>query len=236
MAEYFRRIEKKYIIDRKQFEKIQNLLKDKMVEDKFGKSKICNLYFDTQNYDLISHSIQKPVYKDKIRLRSYNEPTENDDVFLEIKRKYKGVVAKRRIKLKLNEIDKFFSREKIETADTQVRKEIDYYFKYYNLKPTMFLSYDRIAYYDKINPNFRVTFDTNIIARDYNLTLGKSEEGQHIFERSKYIMELKTLGSIPIWFTKKLSEENIFPCGFSKYGEAYTQIILKANHIKKYII
>ena len=236
MAEFFRRVEKKYIINKKQFEIIQDRMQDKMIEDSYGKSKICNVYFDTPNYDLISHSIQKPVYKDKIRLRSYNEPTEKDSVFLEIKRKYDGVVSKRRIKLPLNEAYKYISGEKIETKDVQVQNEIDYYFKYFNLHPTMFLSYDRIAYYDKNDSKFRITFDTNIIARNYDLALEKCDEGKPIFEEDKYIMELKTLGAIPLWLVDSLTEENIFPCGFSKYGEAYTQIVLNANCVKKYVI
>ncbi len=236
MAEFFRRVEKKYIITKEQFLYIQELMKDRMIEDEHGKSKICNVYFDTKNYDLISHSIQKPIYKDKIRLRSYNEPSENDFVFLEIKRKYDGVVSKRRVKLKLKEINKYLSGKEIETTGTQVQNEIDYYFKHYDLHPTMFLSYDRIAYYDKDDSNFRITFDTNIKARNYNLILEKGNDGQAIFEEDKYIMELKTLGAIPMWFVEGLSRKNIFPCGFSKYGEAYTQIILNANCVEKYVI
>lgn len=236
MPEIFRRVEKKYIISKIQFEYIQDIMKDRMIEDSFGKSKICNIYFDTNNYDLISHSIQKPIYKDKIRLRSYNIPTNKDYIFLEIKRKFDGVVTKRRIKLRLEEVNKYFSREKIKTNDSQIQNEIDYYFEHYKLHPTMFLSYDRIAYYDKNDYNFRITFDSNIIARNYNLKLENGNEGQHIFEEDKYIMELKTLGAIPLWFVEILSKAKIYPCGFSKYGEAYTQIVLKSNCVKKYII
>lgn len=236
MAEFFRRVEEKYILNAEQFNKIQEAMKDIMVEDSYGKSKICNVYFDTKNYDLISHSIQKPVYKDKIRLRSYNEPTENDFVFLEIKKKYEGVVSKRRVKLKLPDVYKYFSGEDVETTGTQVQNEIDYYFKHYNLHPTMFLSYDRVAYYDKNDSNFRITFDSNIKARNYDLSLEKGEEGIHIFEEDKYIMEVKTLGAIPMWLVESLSKEKIFPCRFSKYGEAYTQIVLQANSVKKYVI
>ena len=236
MPEIFRRVEKKYIISKIQFEYIQDIMKDRMIEDSFGKSKICNIYFDTNNYDLISHSIQKPIYKDKIRLRSYNIPTNKDCVFLEIKRKFDGVVTKRRIKLRLEEVNKYFSREKIKTNDSQIQNEIDYYFEHYKLHPTMFLSYDRIAYYDKNDYNFRITFDSNIIVRNYNLKLENGNEGQHIFEEDKYIMELKTLGAIPLWFVEILSKAKIYPCGFSKYGEAYTQIVLKSNCVKKYII
>lgn len=236
MAEFFRRVEKKYIITEEQYSYIKEKMKEKMVEDRYGKSKICNIYFDTPNYDLISHSIQKPIYKDKIRLRSYNEPKEDDFVFLEIKRKYDGVVSKRRVQLKLEDINKYLLGKNVETTGTQVQNEIDYYFNHYNLKPTMFLSYDRIAYYDKYDKNFRITFDTNIIARSEELILENANEGYRIFEENKYIMELKTLGAIPLWVVEILSDKKIFPCGFSKYGEAYTQLILKSNCVKKYVI
>ncbi len=236
MAEFFRRVEKKYIINQEQYERIMAKMNGEMIEDSHGQSKICNIYFDTKNYDLISHSIQKPVYKDKVRLRSYNVPNEEDTVYLEIKRKYDGVVSKRRIEFKLKDAEEYLENKDTYHAGGQVQNEIDYYFEHYNLVPTMFLSYDRRAYYDKNDINFRITFDTNIIARNYDLELEDGSYGTDIFEQDKYIMEIKTLGAIPMWFVNILSEEKIFPCGFSKYGEAYTQIVLNANGVKEYVI
>ncbi len=236
MAEFFRRVEKKYIINQEQYEHIMAKMNGEMIEDSHGQSKICNIYFDTKNYDLISHSIQKPVYKDKVRLRSYNVPNEEDTVYLEIKRKYDGVVSKRRIEFKLKDAEEYLKNKDTYHAGCQVQNEIDYYFEHYNLVPKMFLSYDRRAYYDKDDVNFRITFDTNIIARNYDLELEDGSYGTDIFEKDKYIMEIKTLGAIPMWFVDILSEEKIFPCGFSKYGEAYTQIVLNANGVKEYVI
>lgn len=231
MSEFFRRIEEKYIIDKEQYEKMKDLLSDKMIEDEHGKSTICNIYFDSDNYDLIMHSITKPIFKDKIRLRSYNVPNLNSKVFLEVKRKYNKIVSKRRIEMKLQD---YYDIK--EFANDQVQKELDYYFKLYKLKPKVYLSYFRRAYYDKENRDLRITFDSNILARTYDLELEKGSYGDLILEKKKYIMEIKTLGAIPLWLVKKLNYLKIAPCGFSKYGEAYTQLILGANEVSKYVI
>ena len=205
-----------------------------MVEDEHGKSTICNLYFDTDNYDLIMYSITKPSFKEKIRLRSYNVPDLNNKVYLEVKRKYDGVVSKRRIEMKLKD---YYNSQKLGlNEDNQVGKELKYYFDFYKLSPKMFLSYSRRAYYDEDNRDFRVTFDSNIIARPYDLKMEKGVYGEYILDPNKYIMEIKTLGSIPFWFVEVLTNLKIYPCGFSKYGEAYTQLVLKANKVEEYVI
>ena len=233
MAEFFRRVEKKYIINKQQYLALKKILNKYMVEDEHGKSTICNIYFDTDNYDLIMHSITKPVFKEKVRLRSYNVPSLDSNVYLEIKRKYDGVVSKRRVEMKLNK----FNPQKLGlNVDNQVEKELKYYFDFYNLKPKMFLSYSRRAYYDKDNRDFRITFDSNVIARPYDLKLEKGVYGEYILSPNEYIMEIKTLGSIPFWLVQILTNLKIYPCGFSKYGEAYTQLVLKANKVQEYVI
>ena len=234
MAEFFRRVEKKYIINKQQYLILKEIMNKTMIEDEHGKSTICNVYFDTENYDLIRHSITKPLYKEKIRLRSYNIPTLDSNVYLEIKRKFNGVVSKRRVEMKLSDYYKL--EEKIFCKNNQVENELNYYFKLYNLKPKMYLSYFRRAYYDKENRDFRITFDSNILARRFDLEMEKGSYGEHIFEEDKYIMEIKTLGAIPIWFVKILNDLKVCPCGFSKYGEAYTQLVLNANKIVQYIV
>jgi SPX domain protein involved in polyphosphate accumulation len=236
MSEFFRRVEKKYVITKEQYLFIKKEISDRMIEDEHGKSTICNIYFDTQDYELIRNSIEKPIYKDKIRLRSYNIPVMNEHVYLEIKKKCEGVVSKRRIRIELKDFYKYIIRRRKSEEENQVLKEIRYYFEFYQLRPTMFLSYIRTAYYEKENKNFRITFDNNIIARTYDLELQSGNYGRKIFEDNKYIMEIKTLGAMPIWFINILNKMKIFPCGFSKYGEAYTQLILKANNVAEYIM
>ena len=230
MAEVFRRVEKKYIMTKEQYLAIKEMILEKMIEDSHGKSTICNLYYDTNEYELIRHSITKPIYKDKVRLRSYNLPTLDSKVYLEIKRKYEGVVSKRRIEMTL---DEYYNFEKINNhcENKQILNELNYYFNFYKLKATMFLSYFRRAFYAKDNIGFRVTFDSNIIARNYDLKIENGIYGDYILDKDKYIMEIKILDAIPLWFVKILDQFNISPCGFSKYGEAYTKLILKENKV-----
>ena len=230
MAEVFRRVEKKYIMTKEQYLAIKEMILEKMIEDSHGKSTICNLYFDTNEYELIRHSITKPIYKDKVRLRSYNLPTLDSKVYLEIKRKYEGIVSKRRIEMTL---DEYYNFEKINNhcENKQILNELNYYFNFYKLNATMFLSYFRRAFYAKDNIGFRVTFDSNIIARNYDLKIENGIYGDYILDKDKYIMEIKILDAIPLWFVKILDQFNISPCVFSKYGEAYTKLILKENKV-----
>ncbi len=234
MSEIFRRVEKKYIINKEQYQKMKEFLNEKMIEDEHGKSTICNIYFDTDNFDLIRHSITKPMFKEKIRSRSYNTPTLDSKIFLEIKRKYNKIVSKRRIEMCLSDFYSLCNTK--EFPNSQIGRELNYYFKLYNLSPKVYISYFRRAYYDKDNMDFRITFDSNIGARTYDLELEKGNYGKLILEKDKYIMEIKTLGAIPLWLIKHLNDLKIAPCGFSKYGEAYNQLILKANQISKYVI
>ena len=203
------------------------ILKDYVVQDEYGKSTICNIYFDTDNYELISHSITKPYFKEKIRLRSYNTPNNESTVFLEIKRKADKVVGKRRIGMKFSEFEKYMKDAKsVENTNKQIKNELDYYFKMYGLSEKMYIAYDREAFYAKDDKNFRITFDTNIRARNQNMNLDNGTEGENILGKDKYIMEIKTLGSIPMWFVKILDECKVIPGSFSKYGEAYAKLVI----------
>ena len=227
MAEIFRRIEKKYILNKEQYNKLIPELKKYMEEDRHGKSTICNIYFDTEQYELIRHSITKPYYKEKVRLRSYNTPNKDSRVYLEIKRKCENVVGKRRIEMTLSEFENYIKNPNTLTnVNNQIKKELDYTFKLYNLQPAMYLSYSRTAYYQKDNFDFRATFDSNVIARQYDLNLESGSYGEELLDKDKYILEIKTLGIIPMWFVNLINELEIKPGNFSKYGEAYEQIIM----------
>lgn len=230
MSEFFKRVEKKYLINKKQYNDFVNEIKDYVIEDYHGKSKICNVYFDTENYDLIRNSLDIPTYKDKIRIRSYNTPENNSPVFIEIKRKSEDVVSKRRIQTSLKNVQYFIQTGNlfcVEDNDNQVLKELQYYFKLYNLKPVSYVSYDRNAYYDKNDFNFRMTIDRNIIARTDDLNLESGSYGYKILEDDLFLLEAKISDKFPLWFVKALSNSNIIPGKFSKYGELYKQLIFK---------
>lgn len=177
----FRRIETKYLLNKKQYNKLMKKLESYIVKDKYYKSTICNIYFDTDNYDLIINSINKPEYKEKVRIRSYNIPNLDDTVFLELKKKYKGIVGKRRIRIKLQEFYEYLKSGILNSKDKQIKNEIEYAFKTYNLKPKLYLAYDRLCYCDKENSDFRITFDRNLRSREEDLNLELGDSGKLYF-------------------------------------------------------
>lgn len=222
----FKRHELKFMLTKEQKQLLVSELEKYMKLDKYGKTNIRNLYFDTDNFLLIRRSIEKPVYKEKLRIRSYGRAGDDTPVFVELKKKYKGVVYKRRISLPSSDAVNWLSKGK-KPADTQISREIDYFIKYYkNLHPTVFLSYDREAYFSRDGSDFRVTFDENIICRQTDLSLNTEASGYQILDGNKTLMEIKCSGGIPLWMTELLSKEKIYKTSFSKYGTAYKTLIL----------
>lgn len=194
--------------------------------DKYGKTTVRNIYYDTDTCVLIRRSIEKPVYKEKIRIRSYSSVDDDDTVFVELKKKYKGIVYKRRVALPLREAENWLEKRGDNTDKSQISREISYFIDFYkSLKPTVFLSYDREAYYMKDDTDFRVTFDENILCRQDELSLSSQVFGEAILPEGKIIMELKCSGGLPIWMVDLLSKEKIYKTSFSKYGTAYRNII-----------
>ena len=225
----FNRVEKKYILSKLQAEILAKKISEHIKSGEYPYTKICNIYFDTDNNELIRKSIEKPIYKEKIRLRSYGIPSKEDEVFLEIKKKFEGVVTKRRIGLKLEDVYNFLESGKRPINNNQIFNELEYCFKKYNLKPNMYISYERYSYTSKEDENFRITFDTNIKSRDYDLKLDKGDYGLDVLGENVYLMEIKALGSMPVWFTNALSELKIYPMSFSKYGKVYQNKLLKIS-------
>ena len=222
----FKRYELKYMLTLEQKEKILEAMSPHMQLDKHGRTTIRNIYFDTDSYRLIRRSIEKPAYKEKIRIRSYSQATADSTVFVELKKKYEKVVYKRRLPLCEADAMAWVNREKACPFDTQISREIDYFIDFYGkLKPSVFLSYEREAYYDKGGGDFRVTFDDNILARQTNVNLCSTSYGIPILPEGKVLMELKCSGGIPLWMVEVLSRERVYKTSFSKYGTAYSTLI-----------
>lgn len=218
----FKRREIKYLLDDDVYNSLKERLQARLVEDEHGRSTICNIYYDTPDFRIIRKSLEKPVYKEKPRLRSYGTAGAEDKVFVELKKKYNGIVYKRRETLTLAQSDEYLAGHTKAPCDTQIFREIDWFRDYYeNLKPAMYISYEREAYYSLENPDLRITFDRNIMYRSYNLSLAAGVEGESILEPGQHLMELKAGGAIPVWLTKVLDELGIYPASFSKYGRAY---------------
>ena len=230
----FKRYEIKYMLTREQKDRVVKAIEPYMMMDNFGRSTIRNIYFDTDDYILARHSIAKPDFKEKLRIRSYSRVTHDDTVFVELKRKFDHVVYKRRISLAESDAMSWTtmrcSGSKTDNGYTQIPDEINYFLDYYrNLRPAVFLSYDREAYRmrDK-NDEFRLTFDENVLCRDYDMSLTAEVGGTHVLEPGKVLMELKCPGGIPLWMVEILNEEKLYKTSFSKYGTVYTNLIYPA--------
>ncbi len=227
----FKRYELKYMLTLDQKKRVLAAMTPYMKLDKYGRTTIRNLYYDTDTYLLIRRSIEKPTYKEKLRIRSYSQADADSMVFVELKKKYKHVVYKRRISLPNTEAMEWLSREHHCKKYTQISEEIDYFLNYYKtLRPLVFLSYEREAFYANDGSDFRVTFDDTILCRQEALSLQSEAYGTPILPEGKVLMEIKCSGGIPLWMTEVLSREKIYKTSFSKYGTAYRTLIFPKTH------
>ena len=221
----FKRYELKFLLTADQKARLLPEIEQYMQLDKYGRTLIKNIYFDTDNYRLIRRSLEKPDYKEKLRLRSYGATTPDSTVFVELKKKYNGVVYKRRIPMPEWEAMAWL-QGLVPAPDSQIAEEITYCLRFYKtLRPTVFLSYQREAYYARDGSAFRLTFDDTILCRREDLSLCKDSGGTPILPPGTVLMELKCPGGIPLWMTTLLSREKIYKTSYSKYGTAYQTMI-----------
>ena len=216
-----KRYELKYLISKAQQDFFLENLEGHMQADKFGLTSIASLYYDTPDYRLIRTSIDKPLFKEKIRLRSYGLASETSPVFLELKRKAYGVVYKRRVQSTVPQVDKFFAGEGDVCAGGQINRELTYFRDYYGeLAPSCLIIYDRTAYFEP-DGDLRLTIDADPRFRSDQLDLRVSMDGESLLSEGYSILEIKIQQAIPLWLTRILSEGKMYKTGFSKYGEAF---------------
>lgn len=234
MKKTFIRFERKFLLSELQKNLIIDKIKNYMVLDQYNVDSkpyiVSNIYFDNNNYEIIRHSLSKPSYKDKIRIRYYeNYIKEEDLVFFEIKKKYNRKVTKRRISLPLSKIKSHINDadmlEMENYVDKQILNEINYTIKNFNLKPYMFIKYDRLAYFDE-NSDLRITFDSDIKYSEMQGSLNFNNELFSLLQPKTYLMEIKTEYNFPLWLANFLSELNIFNQSFSKYGKVYEKHVI----------
>lgn len=230
-----KRYEVKYILNKEQLDYFKKALVGHMIMDQYGKTSIASIYYDTPDYQIIRASIEKPAYKEKIRLRTYGLAQEGKKVFLELKRKAEGIVYKRRVSLNEDEANNFFYYRSPLLDNDQIAKEITYFRDYYqNLEPKIMIIYDRVAYYDP-ESDLRLTIDENPRYRTNNLNLHSSMDGKLLLEEGSAILEIKVQQAMPLWLTSALSKGAIYKSSFSKVGKAYEKELLnnQANMLKE---
>jgi SPX domain protein involved in polyphosphate accumulation len=220
MNNTFKRKEIKYLLTREQRDSFMKEVSEQIESDQYSNYTICNIYFDTPDYRLIRRSIEKPVYKEKMRVRSYGKADDSTKVFVELKKKYKGIVYKRRISMPMGEATAYISGESSRSG--QVEEEINYFLEMYEgICPAMYIAYDRKAYFVTEDPELRITFDDNILWRDEDVSLSSEVYGNSILDSGQSIMEIKCAGAMPLWLVRALADNKIYQASFSKYGAAY---------------
>lgn len=220
-----KRYEMKYILSREQLFFLQSSLLGHMEVDQYGKTSIASIYYDTPDYRLIRRSIERPAYKEKIRLRSYGLAKKDDHVYLELKRKVEGVVYKRRVETSEDEASSFLNNKQDSIGENQIAKELVYFRNFYNkLEPKIMVAYDRTSY-KEIDGDIRLTIDENPRYRTYDLNLHSSMDGELLLPSGCAILEIKVQQEMPLWLVSILSKGKIYKSNFSKVGEAYKQII-----------
>lgn len=230
----FERYEMKYVLTRPQKQRLLARMQGRMKLDGYGRTTIRNLYFDTPDFRLIRHSLDRPVYKEKLRVRSYCRAGMDDPVFVELKKKYQSVVYKRRVSLPQAQALDWLCRGESAPEETQITREIGYFRDFYrDLQPKVFLSYEREAYYALDGTDFRITLDENILSREKAVTLASDIWGTPILDGELTLLEVKTSGGLPLWLTNFLTWEGIYKTSFSKCGSAYRDQIFAASKGEK---
>ena len=227
----FKRVEKKYLLSAEAYPRLLGRLAEHLEPDDFHQSTVRSIYYDWDDYRLIRHSLDKPLYKEKLRLRSYRRPTPESEVFVELKKKYKGVVYKRRVASTEQAAMRWLAGETPPPQDSQMAREIDWFLHENRPSPKVLISCDRTAWRAKEDPALRITFDEAIRWRDSDLLLSHGSAGELLLPGGEVLMELKIPEAAPLWLAHLLSEERVFPTGFSKYGVCYSQ-----NLVHPYIL
>ncbi len=223
------RYELKYLLSAEQTDVLKERLNGHMVLDEYGLTSIGSLYYDTPDHRLIRTSMDKPEFKEKIRLRSYGLATEDSPVYLELKRKAAGIVYKRRVQTTIPAVEDFIAGGDI-CEGSQINRELAYFRDYYKeLAPACLIMYDREAFFEP-DGELRLTIDHNPRYRFDDLNLTTSMEGQRLREPGVSVLEIKVQQAMPLWLAHVLDEGGIRKNSFSKYGEAFRLSMERNRH------
>lgn len=227
----FKRKEVKYLLTEARLAALRPALETHMEPDAFAHSSISNLYYDTPDFRMLRRSLEKPAYKEKLRLRGYGVPDEETQVFPEIKKKAEGIVYKRRVRMPYGDAIRYLSRRR-PGGDGQIFQELNWMLiSYGSLAPRIFLSYERDSWRGREDSSLRLTLDREILWRTEALDLRRGAWGEPLLEPGQVLMEVKISNAAPLWLAEALSENGIFPISFSKCGRAFETLC--KNHINE---
>ena len=243
MQSIFERHENKYLISKEQGEAFKKILARHMEPDStaklydgspqgnFGEYLVQNIYYDNESWEVIRRSIEKPLYKEKMRLRCYGIPDRESRVFLELKKKYKGVVYKRRAAIPYYELSFKSPGDIISEQNSQILRELNFYMVKTQVMERVYITYKRTAFTGIDQKGLRVTFDADLRFRLGELNFLNPNCGTLLLPKDMFVMEIKALGSMPLWLAHALCEHRLFPAPFSKYGRCYTDFIIKQPEV-----
>ena len=222
----FKRYEKKYILSLDDYEKLLACLSERIEPDEHPAGTVLSLYYDTEDYRLIRRSLEQPVYKEKLRLRSYGVPASTDPVFVELKKKYKGVVYKRRVSMEAGRAMAWLAGEAEAGQEGQLIREVEWFLQKNRPEPRALIACDRRSWRGREDPQLRITFDEQIRWRETELDLCAGDGGEALLPPGQVLMEIKLPQTAPLWLAHLLSERKLYPVRYSKYGKAYQNNIL----------
>ncbi len=224
--ESFARVETKYMLTVAQERQIEDALAQQGFRwMDFGDPTVQSLYYDTPDYQLIRASLDRPVYKEKLRLRAYGKPERVTMSFIEIKKKYRGVVYKRRVSQPLAAAFAELNSGRVGAEGGQVGQEAEWMVRRYGLQPKAVITYDRDAWFSDRWPDVRITFDRNLSFRQSDFSLASQASNTALTLPTQRLMEIKTGGSYPFWLSRLLQAVHAERIHFSKYGLAYVKYI-----------
>ena len=224
----FKRYEKKYLLSAEGYAHLMARLAEYIEPDEYHRSTVCSIYYDRDDFRLIRHSIDAPIYKEKLRVRSYNPTGPDCEAFVELKKKYKGIVYKRRVAMTGREAEAWLSGAAEPPEDSQMVREIQWFLHENEPRPQVLIACDRTSWRARENPELRITFDERIRWRESELSFAAGCGGELLLPNGEVLMELKIPGAAPLWLAHLLSEQALFPTSFSKYGVCYKNHLLQA--------
>ncbi len=237
----FERKEMKYRLCATQLESLISAFETRLLPDERGITLVRSLYFDTPAHDLIARSMESPLYKEKLRLRVYGQASEpGTPAFLEIKKKFKGIVYKRRVLVSIGAAhliiegaslsealaahplnDEALAAEALTPHREQIAREIAFFIQRHDARrPSILTQCERQAFTSS-DGDLRVTIDRNLSYKANPQSIADTHFAIPLIPQTEAVMELKCTHALPLWLAGELSAVCAYKQSFSKCGTAY---------------